>query len=519
MESNKENTRVAKSATIVFLISGIRWVLACARIVFVAYLFGAALSYDAYLVAFTLPEIIMELLVGVIGITFIPIFTDYLVKEGEVSAWNFASNLINILLIIGIFLTILMGFMAPTIVRIVAPSFDSNSFQLAVRIMVLIIPLILIVSLADLITRILHSYQRFTAVAFSRVFELIAVIICLVLFSKEYGIFSLAIGLVSGALVRLIFQFPFLWNKFKYYQLKLNFALPGIKKVIFISGPIISCMIFLRIGKIIERALASSLKEGSISVLSYANAFNEVPRELFLCALGVVLFPLISKYASENKMDNFKAVISKGIRVGNFILIPIAISFIFFGKQIIGCLLERGEFVGSMTQDTSIALAIYALTLLVMAVYYFCAQACYALQEVKPTIKFAIIVLVIDIILKLILINYLSFAGLALATSISLIIHSGLLAGFIRKKIGSFDERAIFLSSLKTLGVSLLMAGTCWFVLSLVPYNVHRVMRLTILMGTAGISYIAFSYLSRSQELLSVGDLLRNMVFKAGRKI
>jgi len=276
-------------------------------------------------------------------------------------------------------------------------------------------------------------------------------------------------------------------------------------------------MIFLRAGKVIERMLASGLKEGSISVLAYGKALTEAPTALFIYAMGVVLFPLISKYASENKINDFKAVLSKGIRIGNFILVPIAVCFIFFGKQIINFLLERGKFVGSMTQDTSIALAIYAFTLLVIGVYYFCSQACYALQEVKPTIKLAIIVLVIDIVLKLIFVKYLSFAGLALATSIALIIHSGLLAAFIRKKIGSFNERGIILSAIKTLGISLLMAGICWLVLSLFPAYTHRSIRLVALISTAGISYVVISHLLKSQELFTVVDLLKSSVFKVTR--
>src|SRR3989338_11568765 len=99
MTNNITNVRLAKSITVVFLISSTRWLLSCARIIAIAFLFGATSVYDAYLIAFTIPEMIAGLLVGVITVTFIPIFTNHLLKDGEAKAWNFAFNLINLIFV------------------------------------------------------------------------------------------------------------------------------------------------------------------------------------------------------------------------------------------------------------------------------------------------------------------------------------------------------------------------------------------------------------------------------------
>lgn len=512
MTNTPSEAKLTKSIIIVFFTSLIRWLLGCARIVIIAFLFGATFAYDAYLVAFTIPEMVTGLLVGVIAVTFIPIFTDHLIKEGEPKAWDFAFNLINILFIIGLLLTLVMIIIAPYIIRVAAPGFNQDTFQLAARLIIIIFPIVLIITLAELITRILHAYQSFIIPNLIRILEVIAVVICLIFLSKKYGIFSLAYGILLGAIVRLFFQLPLLWKKFKYYRFSCNFRLPGIRKISLIAGPHIFCMIFLRVGILIERLLASTLKEGSISVLGYATALTQVPPELFLVSLGTVLFPLISKHASEGKISEFKKILSKGIKIGNFILIPVALLFIFFGKLIIKALLERGQFISSMTQDTGIALAIYALGLFAMTIYFFSAQACFALQEVKATLKIAAFVMMLNILLKLILINYLAFAGLALATSIAVIIQSGLLIRFVRKKIGSLGERIITFSSLKILGASILMSGTCWLILRFIPPHSHDLIQLAVLIVTAGISYLAFSYLLRSEELTTVKGLLKKMI-------
>jgi len=511
--SNKiTSDNLAKSITFVFLTSGFRWLLGCMRIVIVAFLFGATFAYDAYLVAFTIPEMISGLLVGVIAVTFIPIFTEHLCKDGEAKAWNFVSSLINLIFLFGILLMIVMVGIAPFLLRIVAPGFDQKTFQLAAHLLMVMIPFILIISLAELFTLILNTYQRFTVPALIRIVEVATSVLCLIYLSKKYGIFSLAIGLLLGAIARLVLQVPILWKKFRYYHFGLNLNLPGIKKINLLLGPMVFCMLFFRVGMVIERILASNLKEGSISILGYANTLASVPSEIFLNSLGVVLFPLISKYAVENKLIDFKATFSKGIRIGNFILVPIAILFIFFGKPIISALLERGRFTSLMTQDMSIALAIYALGLLAMATFFFSAHACYALQEVKITIKIAILVTILNIIMKLILINYLSFAGLALATSVALIVQSGLLLRFVIKKIGSIHEKIIALSALKTLAASILMTGTCWLLFGSLVLDSHSPLYLPALIGTAGLSYLVFSYLLRSEELTTIKEIFRKML-------
>lgn len=514
MTNKTTEVGLLKSATVVFFISCIGWLLSCARLIMIAFLFGATFAYDAYLVAFTIPEMITGLLVGVVSVTFIPIFTEHLFKDGEAKAWDFAFNLVNIVFIVGLSLTIIMVFIAPYLIKIVAPGFNHNTFQLSARLIIIIIPVILIISLSEVITRILHTYQYFAIPALSRILEVIVVIICLISLSKKYSIFSLAFGLLLGAVVRLLFQLPVLWKKFGYYRFSLNFQLPGIKKVNLIAGPAIGCMVFLRIGTVIERLLASTLKEGSISTLGYAATLSQVPSELFIGSLVVVLFPLLSKYAAEDKISDFKAILSKGIRIGSFILIPIGMLYIFFGKLIIRSLLERGQFISSATQDTSIALAVYALGLFVMTIYFFSAHACYALQEVKATIKISIFVMVLNIILKLILINYLSFIGLALATSLALIIQSGLMLRFVIKKIGSINEKVLIFSLLKIFTCSILMAGTCWMVLKFIPSHSHSLIQLAILIVTAGISYFVVSYLLQSQELSSVKDLFKKTFFQ-----
>jgi putative peptidoglycan lipid II flippase len=55
----------------------------------IAAVVGADASVDAYRVAFILPEILNHILAsGFLSVTFIPIFSTYLVKDDKAAAWQ-----------------------------------------------------------------------------------------------------------------------------------------------------------------------------------------------------------------------------------------------------------------------------------------------------------------------------------------------------------------------------------------------------------------------------------------------
>jgi putative peptidoglycan lipid II flippase len=58
--------------------------------------FGAGYQTDAWMIASQIPEILFKfMLFGALGASFIPVFTEYLMKEREEEAWEVACTVIN----------------------------------------------------------------------------------------------------------------------------------------------------------------------------------------------------------------------------------------------------------------------------------------------------------------------------------------------------------------------------------------------------------------------------------------
>ena len=62
-----------------------------------AYIGGATGDVDAYQIAFVIPEILNHIgAAGFLSVTFIPIFTEYLVKKDEAEGWRIFSLICNV---------------------------------------------------------------------------------------------------------------------------------------------------------------------------------------------------------------------------------------------------------------------------------------------------------------------------------------------------------------------------------------------------------------------------------------
>ncbi|PIV57225.1 murein biosynthesis integral membrane protein MurJ, partial [Candidatus Desantisbacteria bacterium CG02_land_8_20_14_3_00_49_13] len=101
-------------------------ILGYVRDMVIAAKFGAGAWADAFYVAFRIPNLLRNLLgEGTLGTSFIPVFSEYMVKKEE-DAWEIAKIAFSLLLVVLSCLTLLGIFITPLIVRVIAPGFSSS---------------------------------------------------------------------------------------------------------------------------------------------------------------------------------------------------------------------------------------------------------------------------------------------------------------------------------------------------------------------------------------------------------
>lgn len=505
---------LTRATILIILTSAFGVFLSYLKMFIVTSTFGATRLYDAYIVAFTFPDMLSNLLVGAMGVTFIPLYTEYLIKEGEGKAWKFFTNLTNLTFVFTIALSLFMAFLSPWIVRLMAPGFEKDVSELTARLMVTMIPIIVLMAMSRLVTSWLNSYQHFAIPAIGNMVNILVIALCVILLSPRYGIYSLAFGVLLGSLGRLLIQAPVILSRIKDYSLTFDIHQPETKKIASLIFPLIIGSCVVQMGVVVERILASGLSEGSISYLGYANAIMMMPTEVFMGAIAVVLFPVLSQCVASGDTLQLRKTLSAGIRMGNFLMVPMCITFYFFGKIIIQVLFERGGFVESMTEGTASALALYSLSMLAWASFYMVSHVFYALQNFPLLIKTAIGVTVIGIILRVVLVKHFAYTGLALASSLTLIIHSSLLMIFLKEKLGSLDGTRICVSFFKVCIASIAAAISCALlggVLIDAPPQPLQLMCLGLI-GTG--CFLIIALLLKIEELSAVVETLEKSLLR-----
>ncbi len=512
LSSTKEH--LARATALIILTSSFGVFLSYFKMYVVTGTFGATRLYDTYIIAFTFPEMLSNLLVGPLAVTFIPLYTESLTRDGEGKAWEFFSNVTNLIFISTLALSLFIIPLTPWIVHLMAPGFEKDVSEQAAGLMAVMVSVIVIMALSRVVTGCLNCYHHFTAPALGGLVSTLVTILCVIILSPRYGIYGLAFGILLGSLGRLLTQVPAIIGRVKQYRLTFDIYQPETRKMAALMLPLIVGSCVVQSGVLVERVLASGLSEGSVSFLGYAYTIMRMPTEVLMGAISVVLFPVLSRCVVSGDTLQLTKTLSAGIRMGNFLLIPMCVAFYLFGNIIIQVLFERGAFVASMTEGTADALALYSISMLVWASYYMVSHAFCALKSFSLLVKTAVVVTVIGIILRIILVKYYAYAGLALASSLTVIIHSSILIILLRDKLGSLDGTRICVSFLKVC----IAAGTAAVVCSLlgdVLMDAHPQPLQFMCLSLIGIGcFLIVSLLIKTEELSAVVEVFKKTLLR-----
>ena len=173
-----------------------------------------------------------------------------------------------------------------------------------------------------------------------------------------------------------------------------------------------------QISAFLDTILASFLLTGSISYLYFANRVFQLPLAIIAIATSVALFPMISKAINRGDIDEAYSNLGKAFWLLLSLLGFATLVGIILSEPIIWLLLERGAFTEKNTIETASVLSMYMLGLVPHGLTKLFAMFLYANHKHTKAAKIATIALLLNIIVSIILMNFMGAMGLALAGSI-----------------------------------------------------------------------------------------------------
>lgn len=382
-----------------------------------AAIFGAGSDMDAFLAANTLPQYIITVLLGSLGFVFIPVFIDYKVKGKEDQAYGLAVRLFNTcILVLGI-ITILGIIFAEPLLQLTAPGLSPHSKEIAVRVAIITWPTILATGAFGLLSSIYQAEKRFNWQAGVPLIGAVVNLTLLLLLARWLGVIGLAIAASSSIIIQVFLLLKILIVPGR-YKFALNWKDPGLVQVFRLALPLITVAFLTKFTPIIDRFLASGLKEGSISHLNYAFKIASVAAALISMGGATVIFPKMSLDVSNNDLNELRRTMSFGLRIMWLIIAPIVTIGFSLALPMIIVLLKHGEFTYDDSVIVSDILKIYLIALISMCLGSITGKGFYALKDTKTIAVFGIIESFAYAIYTIYLAQWLGVIGIAIGYAI-----------------------------------------------------------------------------------------------------
>jgi len=490
-----EKIKMKKTALIIIVITIISKIFGFTREILLSYFYGASNISDVYIVSTTIPNVIYGFVVAGITASYIPVLSKIKNDEGNDEANSFTSNLVNIVILITTLMALIISLFAPAIVKAFASGFDATTFKFAV-----------------MFTRItlFSMYSIGLTVVFSGYLQVEGrYVITSIYMSKKIGLILLPLGYVAANIVQLILLLPAV-SKIKYkHRLIINFKNEYIIEVVRMSIPVIIGISVNQVNVLIDRTLASRIIEGGISALSYANTLTGFIIGIFVLSITTVIYPTISKLASESKIEPLVKVLSQGIISIAVFVIPATVGFILFSEPIVRLLYGRGEFSNDAVSLTAQSLSFYSIGIMAVGLRELFARVYYAFHETLAAIG-----MIINIVLNIILSRVLGIGGLALATSISAIISSYLMVISLKKRFHEHQFKIFSSSLFKIFLSSLLMGIVSYFSFNYLMMSNENTVSLFITILIAFLTYFGVMYLLKVEEFNAMLGHIKNKVKK-----
>ena len=494
------------------------------REMLIAAKFGSGMETDTFFIALTAATLFTTILTKSLNTTMIPIMSEVEEKEGKDRKKVHTNNLLNISFLMATALVVLGWLFSPLIIKILAPGFKGAQFDLAVLMMRIGMPVIIFAGIVGIYRGYLQSEMMFVESAASQFPFNFTYIIFLITLSGIFGIKGLMVTSVLAVGSQILIQLPGIKKTGYRYKFLINFKDQYIKKILYLVLPVLVITAVEDLNQIIDKSMASTLIEGSISALNYSNRLRSFILAIFITAITTVLFPMLSKEAAKESLDSFKGLIRNGFNVILLITIPASVGMMVLAQPIVRLAFERGAFDPMATKMTSAALLFYSLGLVGAALQLLINRVYYSLQDTKTPMYNGFISLGLNIVFNLILIKPLAHSGLALATTIATTVTTGTLIYRLRQKIGSLGMSKYALCGIKSLVSSLIMGILVYLTYYPLESKVlgNTILELAVLLGVASLGaavYFFIIYLLKVEEINWFVRLfknkLRNMRFNS----
>jgi putative peptidoglycan lipid II flippase len=468
VSKNLKNISVVATATVLSRVLGL------GREILIASVFGAGALSSAFVSAFTLPNLFRRLLgEGALTAAFVPTMSHELEHRQRAAAFALVSKIASWLLAVTTGLVVLAMIVfanaAPLLRATGNLGMDADTAQrllLGADLAVILFPYMVFVCLAAVYSAACQVLGRFTEPALSPVWLNLAMIGALGLgawwaWGAPQRMNLLCGGVLVGGFLQMVVPAGVLWREGWRPALDLRLD-DRVREIARLMAPtLIGSAIYL-VNLSVSRFIGLSLNDHAASVLNWATRVMEVPIGIFTAAIATVVFPLIARHAARADWGKLGEDYHKGLRLVLVLNVPAAAGLALLSEPIVRLLFQHGEFHAGDTALMTPILAVNALGLPFLSFTSVALRGFYALKDTATPVRAAGLSFVVNIVLSVVLMHYFSTVGLALASTLAVLVQAWFLQTRLTRKLAGLGFAPLWSSLGKILLATTLMSAAVW---------------------------------------------------------
>lgn len=481
-----------------------------AEAILAAYL-GTTYQSDAYYMVNSIQMVIYPMLSVGIWKVFLPLYKEKLTHGQDQEAAALTNKVITFFSIVSFIFVGLLILLADLVVSIVAPGFEGETRTLCIKLVRIAAPMYFFIIAAAIYASILQANNKFLGSQIREIASHIPTILAAIFFYQTFGIEAMAVALVVGGVIRLLVELPFVDWGYK-YKPDLKFKTPEFVVMLKRLPSALISEGVTQLNTLIDKAMASTLPEGTISGLNYGHKLMNVFSGLLSTAIATALYPQMIELIALKKEKELSSLVVKVINIFSVLMLPIMLSCVLFRTELVAAVFQRGSFTTESTALTSGVFALYCIGLFFIASNTVITNLFFGYGNTKTPMYISIANLGTNVVLNLILIHIWGVNGLALATSLSAIITF-----FIRvraaEKYVRLDNKKMIVTAVKVLTAS---AAACFIpriIFWLHPINRYLTLIISAIIGIT--VYLVMVKVLRVNEINDLVGLLKRKMKKA----
>lgn len=428
------------------------------------WVFGETVYIDAFVTAFTLPNLFRRLLgEGSLTAAFVPTLHEALQQEGRPGAFDLLNRVASWLLVVTSAL-VAIAMLLFSHARLV-PWIDSK-WYLAADLAVIMFPYLALVCLAAAFNATLNVLDRFTEPALSPIWLNLAILTSLAGAGLHFA--HTPVGevrwLCTGVLIGGVFQMgvPAASLMRLGWRPRFNLAVtPGVRQIGRLMAPGVLGTAIYQINITVSRLLAFSLPAAA-AMMFIAGRLMELPIGVFAIAVSTVVYPLLARHAVEQNYTAMAHDFHKGLRLVLVINVPAAAGLAVLSQSIVRVLYQHGHFTAADASAMAPLVALYAIGLPFFSIQNLTVRAFYAVKDTATPVRIALVDFVVNLVLSFTLKHWLGAPGLVIASTVAIIVQTLLLQVALARKLPQMRFTPLWRSVLKVLLATALMTAVVW---------------------------------------------------------